>query len=135
MAGAANNGGEDSSGSIISCKASFAHAGAIVNNKSSNVFVTHLDLWFCTGLGLISFCKVLTDVSPFYKREHLMSSACAFTLFGHIGKTSTSVTCVVMGASESSFLELQVMQQTQYTCPNLDMKVVVMTCAPNMGCL
>merc|ERR1711915_700949 len=35
-----NNGGEDSSGSVISSKSSFAHAGAIVNNKSSNVFVT-----------------------------------------------------------------------------------------------
>merc|ERR1712111_287495 len=40
-----NNGGEDSSGSIISSKASLAHAGAIVNNKSSNVLVTHLDLY------------------------------------------------------------------------------------------
>merc|ERR1719513_525867 len=37
-----NNGGEDGSGSIISSKSSLAHAGAIVNNKSSNVFVTHL---------------------------------------------------------------------------------------------
>merc|ERR1719206_945950 len=42
VAGTANNGGEDSSGSIISSKSSLAHAGAIVNNKSSNVFVTHL---------------------------------------------------------------------------------------------
>merc|ERR1719293_642692 len=41
---AANNGGEDSSGSVISGESSFAHAGAIVNNKSSNVFVTHLYL-------------------------------------------------------------------------------------------
>merc|ERR1719297_459254 len=44
MAGTANNGGKDSSGSIISSKSSLAHAGAIVNNQSSNVFVTHLDL-------------------------------------------------------------------------------------------
>merc|ERR1719300_2069034 len=43
MAGTANNGGEDSSGSIISSKSSLAHAGAIVNNKSSNVFVTHFN--------------------------------------------------------------------------------------------
>merc|ERR1719477_572248 len=42
VARTANNGGEDSSGSIISSKASLAHAGAIVNNKSSNVLVTHL---------------------------------------------------------------------------------------------
>merc|ERR1719233_1334358 len=37
-----NNGGEDSTGSIISSKSCFAHARAIVNNKGSNVFVTHL---------------------------------------------------------------------------------------------
>merc|ERR1719516_254127 len=39
-----NNGWEDSSGSIVSGESSLAHAGAIVNNKSSNVLVTHLDL-------------------------------------------------------------------------------------------
>merc|ERR1719495_1198598 len=43
VAGASNNGGEDSTGSVISSKSSLAHAGAIVNNKSSNVFVTHLE--------------------------------------------------------------------------------------------
>merc|ERR1719447_249063 len=37
-----NNGWEDSSGSVISGESSLAHAGAIVNNESSNVFVTHL---------------------------------------------------------------------------------------------
>merc|ERR1719184_38739 len=42
VAGTSNNGGEDSTGSIISSKSSLAHAGAIVDNKSSNVFVTHL---------------------------------------------------------------------------------------------
>merc|ERR1719228_251033 len=42
VAGTSNNGGEDSTGSIISSKSSLAHAGAIVNDKSSNVFVTHL---------------------------------------------------------------------------------------------
>merc|ERR1739844_886155 len=42
VAGTSNNGGEDSTGSIISSKTSLAHAGAIVNNKSSNVLVTHL---------------------------------------------------------------------------------------------
>merc|ERR1719376_346037 len=42
VAGTANNGGEDSTGSIISSKSSLAHAGAIVDDKSSNVFVTHL---------------------------------------------------------------------------------------------
>merc|ERR1719330_564657 len=42
VARTSNNGGEDSSGSVISSKSSLAHAGAIVNDKSSNVFVTHL---------------------------------------------------------------------------------------------
>merc|ERR1712177_123989 len=42
--GAANNGGEDSPGGVISCKASLAHTGAIVDNKGSNVFVTHREL-------------------------------------------------------------------------------------------
>merc|ERR1719499_389744 len=44
VARTANNGGKDSSGSVISSKSSLAHAGAIVNDKSSNVFVTHLHL-------------------------------------------------------------------------------------------
>merc|ERR1711939_1250581 len=39
VTGTANNGGEDSSGSIISSETSLAHARAIVNNESSNVFV------------------------------------------------------------------------------------------------
>merc|ERR1711997_1254670 len=39
---ASNNGWEDSSGSVITSKSSFAHAGAIVNDKSGYVFVTHL---------------------------------------------------------------------------------------------
>merc|ERR1719452_304010 len=42
VARTANNGREDSAGSIISSKTSLAHAGAIVNDKSSNIFVTHL---------------------------------------------------------------------------------------------
>merc|ERR1712152_5270 len=41
VAGTANNGGEDGSGSVISGETGLAHAGAIVNNKSGNVFVTH----------------------------------------------------------------------------------------------
>ncbi len=42
MTGATNNGGEDSSGSVISCETGLAHSGAIVNDKSGSVFVTHL---------------------------------------------------------------------------------------------
>merc|ERR1719190_287302 len=49
VAGTADDGGEDSSGSVISGEASLAHAGAIVNNEGSNVFVTHLGL-FCVFL-------------------------------------------------------------------------------------
>merc|ERR1719508_293918 len=51
MARTSNNGGEDSSRSIISSETSLAHARAIVTDKSSNVFVTHLDcvLLFITG--------------------------------------------------------------------------------------
>merc|ERR1719154_83785 len=45
VARTANNGGEDSTRSIISSETSLAHAGAIVTDKSSNVFVTHLWLW------------------------------------------------------------------------------------------
>ena len=39
---ASNNGGEDSPWGVITSESSFAHAGAIVNDKSSYVFVTHL---------------------------------------------------------------------------------------------
>ena len=42
MAGASNDGGEDSPGGIISGETGFAHAGAIVNDKSGGIFVTHL---------------------------------------------------------------------------------------------
>merc|ERR1711863_246879 len=42
MSGATDDGGEDSSGSVISGESSLAHAGAIVNNKSGNILVTHL---------------------------------------------------------------------------------------------
>ena len=44
MSWASNNGWEDSSWGVISGETGFAHAGAIVNNQSGYVFVTHLDL-------------------------------------------------------------------------------------------
>jgi len=44
VTGTADNGGEDSSGSVISSESSLAHAGAIVTDQGSNVLVTHLDL-------------------------------------------------------------------------------------------
>lgn len=40
MSGTSNNGGEHSTWSIISCKASFAHTGSVVNNEGGN-FVFH----------------------------------------------------------------------------------------------
>ena len=41
MPGASNDGREDSPGGVITGEAGLAHAGAIVNDKSSNVLVTH----------------------------------------------------------------------------------------------
>merc|ERR1712156_1323922 len=43
VAGAADNGGEDSPGGVITGETGLAHAGAIVNDQSGCVFVTHLD--------------------------------------------------------------------------------------------
>ena len=42
VAGASNDGGEDSPGGVITGKAGLAHAGAVVNDKSGNILVTHL---------------------------------------------------------------------------------------------
>ena len=42
MAGAAHDGGEDGPGRVVAGESSLAHAGAIVNNQSSNFVVTHL---------------------------------------------------------------------------------------------
>merc|ERR1719362_176063 len=41
MPGASNDGGEDGPGGVITGEAGLAHAGAIVDDKSSNVLVTH----------------------------------------------------------------------------------------------
>merc|ERR1712025_251146 len=41
VTGASNNGREDSPGGIVSGETGFAHAGAIVNDKSSSIFATH----------------------------------------------------------------------------------------------
>jgi hypothetical protein len=43
---ASNDGREDSPGGIVSGETGFAHAGAIVDNQSGGVLVTHFDL-FC----------------------------------------------------------------------------------------
>merc|ERR1712213_120862 len=42
VTGASNNGREDSPGGVITGESSFAHAGAIVDDKSGGIFVTHL---------------------------------------------------------------------------------------------
>merc|ERR1719369_620107 len=41
MTGTSDNGGKDGTGCIIPSKASFAHTGSIVHNKSGNIVVTH----------------------------------------------------------------------------------------------
>merc|ERR1719447_2075982 len=43
VARTANNGGEDGTRSVITGKTGLAHAGAVVNNESCHVFVTHLE--------------------------------------------------------------------------------------------
>merc|ERR1719192_1475162 len=42
VAGTSHDGGEHGPGGVVSGKSSLAHAGAIVNNQSSNFVVTHL---------------------------------------------------------------------------------------------
>merc|ERR1712172_72970 len=44
VTGTTDDGGEDSSGSVISGKSSFAHSGSVVNNESGNIIVTHLEV-------------------------------------------------------------------------------------------
>ena len=51
MPWASNNGGEDSPGGVITGETGLAHAGAIVNDQSSCVFVTHLEFVLSQGLG------------------------------------------------------------------------------------
>merc|ERR1712045_814758 len=58
VAGTADDGGEDGSGSVISGESSLAHAGAIVNNKSGNILVTHCDV--CVELS----CSVISRRFP-----------------------------------------------------------------------
>ena len=43
MPGASNNGREDSPGSVITGEPGLAHAGAVVNDKSGNILVTHVE--------------------------------------------------------------------------------------------
>ena len=52
MAGTSNDGGEDSPGGVITGETGLAHAGAVVNDKSGNILVTHLGF-----VGLSGFSK------------------------------------------------------------------------------
>merc|ERR1712131_183829 len=42
VAGTSHDGGEHSAGSVVSSEAGLDHAGAIVNDQSGNVLVTHV---------------------------------------------------------------------------------------------
>merc|ERR1712107_365971 len=50
VTGASNNGREDSPGGIVSSETGLAHAGAIVNDKSGSIFVTHVCFLCCKSL-------------------------------------------------------------------------------------
>jgi hypothetical protein len=50
VAGATDNRGEDSPGGVITGETGLAHAGAIVNDKSGSVLVTHPGCRRLTGL-------------------------------------------------------------------------------------
>jgi hypothetical protein len=60
VAGATNDGGEDGTGSIVAGKASLAHAGAVVDNQSGNLIVTHLGT---VVMGSVTRTS-LTDTGP-----------------------------------------------------------------------
>ena len=51
MPGASNNGGEDGPGGVITGETGLAHTGTIVNDKSGNILVTHLDEVGCVLAG------------------------------------------------------------------------------------
>merc|ERR1719193_682886 len=52
VARTADNGGEDSAGSVITGETGLAHAGAVVYDKSSHVFVTHVEVLCGRYLGM-----------------------------------------------------------------------------------
>jgi len=57
VTGAAHDGGEDGAGSVISGETGLAHAGAVVNDQSSNIVVTHVGCLF------FSACKTDAKIS------------------------------------------------------------------------
>ena len=52
VTGTANDGGEDSPGGVITGETGLAHAGAIVNNQSGGIFVTHVG-WSGSTIGVM----------------------------------------------------------------------------------
>ena len=68
VTGTSNNGWEDSPGGVITSKSSFAHAGAIVNNQSGGIFVTHVgfSLKICLNLDRTKdWCQVCCALGHF----------------------------------------------------------------------
>ena len=64
MPGTANDGREDSSGSVITGESGLAHSGAIVNDQCGYVIVTHLDWLVVVGLSCTrSCCNTRNDVT------------------------------------------------------------------------
>ena len=61
MAGASNDGGEDSPGGVITGESGLAHAGAIVHDKSGNILVTHDEL-VGIGTGTVSTSTEIQDL-------------------------------------------------------------------------
>ena len=57
MPGASNNRGEDSPGGVVTGEAGLAHAGAIVDDKSGNVLVTHLGRSLSLVEGKVRNCR------------------------------------------------------------------------------
>lgn len=58
MTGSTDDGGEHCPGGIVSGESSFAHAGAIVHNQSSNFVVAHVDVFVCTsGTLVLKLCS------------------------------------------------------------------------------
>ena len=50
VTGTADDGGEDGPGGVVAGEASLAHAGAVVNDQSSNFIVTHVESFVLQGL-------------------------------------------------------------------------------------
>ena len=61
MTGSADDGGENGTRRIVAGETGFAHAGAVVNNQSCNLIVTHVDAVGEGGRGRITQEKQSRD--------------------------------------------------------------------------